>query len=54
MSWRRILTVIGICELVFAAKLCGDVFELASDPLPAIIGTIGRLLPAFDLAQLMN
>lgn len=44
----------GVCELAFAVKLSGDVFEFAADPLPAIVSTISNLLPAFDLAQLLH
>lgn len=54
MTWRRILMVVGACELAFAVKFGSEFLAFTADPLPAIASAVTNLLPAFDLAQLLQ
>lgn len=50
MRWRRVLLIIGACEMAFALALTREMLAFSADPLSGI----ARLMPAVDLAQVLN
>ncbi len=54
MTLRRVLWIIGACELVLAVVVGNEILSFAADPLPGIASALSDLMPSLDLAQWLD